>query len=56
MWAMIGTAIALGIWTAGLMWMSSREEKNRLLLVEQNAAAKLDDAMPVENQPFEEKV
>jgi hypothetical protein len=29
MWAMIGTCIALGIWTSGLLWVSVRAEKNR---------------------------
>ncbi|TAQ88360.1 hypothetical protein B7494_g3303 [Chlorociboria aeruginascens] len=30
MWAMIGTCIALGIWTTGLLWITSREEKKRV--------------------------
>ena len=30
MWAMIGTSIALGFWTTGLLWFTSREEKRRL--------------------------
>lgn len=31
MWAMIGTCIALVIWTTGLLWMTVRAEKERIL-------------------------
>ena len=38
MWAMIGTCIAMGIWTAGLLYMTSKTEKRRLNeLATQNA-------------------
>lgn len=29
MWAMIGTCIALGIWTTGVLWFSIRAERRR---------------------------
>lgn len=32
MWAMIGTCIALGVWTTGLLWMTVRVEKRRLAI------------------------
>lgn len=50
MWAMIGTSIALGVWTTGLLWVSTRAEKKRVRLSEENAPAK------VENGAVEEKV
>ena len=31
MWAMIGTSIALGVWTAGLLWFTVRAEKQRVV-------------------------
>ena len=31
MWAMIGTCIALVIWTTGLLYMTVRTEKKRVL-------------------------
>ncbi|KAL5318829.1 hypothetical protein ACEPPN_013896 [Leptodophora sp. 'Broadleaf-Isolate-01'] len=34
MWAMIGTSIALAIWTTGLLYMTARTEKKRLLEAE----------------------
>ncbi|KAI9732241.1 MAG: hypothetical protein M1818_007560 [Claussenomyces sp. TS43310] len=33
MWAMIGTCIALGLWTAGLLYVTVRAEKKRLVMV-----------------------
>lgn len=30
MWAMIGTCIAMAIWTSGLLYMTSKSEKKRL--------------------------
>ena len=27
MWAMIGCSIAMAIWTAGIVWMSAREQR-----------------------------
>ena len=29
MWAMIGTSLALAIWTTGLLYLTSRAEKRR---------------------------
>lgn len=29
MWAMIATSIALGVWTAGLLWYTIRSERER---------------------------
>jgi ACS family pantothenate transporter-like MFS transporter len=50
MWAMIGTCIALGIWTTGLLWVSVRAEKRRLIMSgeptdvkESGLDARLDD-------------
>jgi ACS family pantothenate transporter-like MFS transporter len=31
MWAMIGTSIALAIWTSGLLYLTSKSEKKRLV-------------------------
>ena len=31
MWAMIGTSIALAIWTSGLLYLTMRSEKKRVL-------------------------
>jgi hypothetical protein len=31
MWAMIGTCIAMAIWTSGLLWFTKREEDRRVL-------------------------
>lgn len=33
MWAMIACCIALGLWTAGLLWFIVRAEKRRATLV-----------------------
>lgn len=56
MWAMIGTSIALSIWTTGLMWMSAREEKRRLIIVEERATAKEETLSPPVKRPLDEKV
>jgi hypothetical protein len=42
MWAMIGTCIALGIWTTGLLLVSTRAEKRRLSLSEEPSDTKED--------------
>lgn len=53
---MIGTSIALGIWTSGLLWMTTREEKKRLLLNTETIRAE-EKTHELENiQRLEEKV
>lgn len=54
---MIGTSISLGIWTSGLMWMTTREEKKRLLMISEDTAnAKEENIGQVDPGRFEEKV
>jgi len=45
MWAMIGTSIALGVWTTGLLWVSMRAEKRRLLVSMEEVPAKEGDGI-----------
>jgi len=56
MWAMIGTSIALGIWTSGLMWVSAKEEKKRLLMNEEMVDSKEAQAHPVHTFQSDKKV
>lgn len=51
MWAMIGTSIALGIWTAGLTYMSVRTERRRELV-----GAVVDEEAPWKESPTDTKV
>jgi MFS transporter, ACS family, pantothenate transporter len=39
MWAMIGTCIAMAIWTSGLLYMTSKTEKRRLAEIASQEAA-----------------
>lgn len=44
---MIGTSIALGIWTTGLLWVSVRAEQRRAVVVSEeeiSEGAKSEDA------------
>jgi len=45
MWAMVGTSVALGIWTSGLLWVSLRAEKRRLLVSEEYDPTRLGKAI-----------
>jgi len=45
MWAMIGTSISLGIWTTGLLWVSTRAEKRRLLVTEELVPTKSENGV-----------
>jgi MFS transporter, ACS family, pantothenate transporter len=38
MYAMIGTCIAMAIWTSGLLYMTLKTEKNRLAVIEEQIA------------------
>ena len=54
---MIATSIGLGIWTSGLLWMSMRAEKRRVMISEDGIQAKegaFDETAGVERG--EEKV
>jgi ACS family pantothenate transporter-like MFS transporter len=50
MYAMIGTSIALVVWTTGMLFMTNREEKKRVVRSEEDVAA------PEKAEVLEEKV
>lgn len=51
---MIGTCIALGLWTTGLLWMTVRAEKRRVTLSRDNAGVKEAGLEPT-NETLSEK-
>jgi ACS family pantothenate transporter-like MFS transporter len=56
MWAMIGTCIALGLWTTGLLWMTVRSEKRRLVMSGESSEVKGAVLEPTNTERLDEKV
>lgn len=55
-WAMIGTCVALGIWTTGLLWMTVRSEKRRLIMSGERSEVKEAGLEPSKTETLSEKV
>lgn len=56
MWAMIGTCIALGLWTTGLLWMTVRFEKRRLIMSGESSEVKGAGLEATNTERLDEKV
>ena len=53
---MIGTCIALGLWTSGLLYMTVRAEKRRLILSGETPDAKKAGLQATNTERMDEKV
>ena len=53
---MIGTCIALGLWTTGLLWITVRAEKRRLILSGESFEVKEAGHEPTNTLTLDEKV